>query len=92
MATNLDLTMSLPRLTKHQTKRCNTLAENIDEYYRRSIFIPWIDSLLNSLSDRFLKHKTLLISFKCLFPTSNIRQLNKYKVLNIFMNFMRMIC
>jgi len=27
IASNLDLTMSIPRLTKHQTKRCNTPSE-----------------------------------------------------------------
>lgn len=39
--------------------------------YRRSIFIPWVDSLLNSLPDRFLKHKNLLTSFICLLPTGH---------------------
>ncbi|XP_050527818.1 52 kDa repressor of the inhibitor of the protein kinase-like [Daktulosphaira vitifoliae] len=71
IASNLDFTLSTPRLTKHQTKRCNAPSENIEEYYRRSIFVPWIDSFLNSLSDRFLKHKNLLTSFKCLLPTGH---------------------
>ncbi|KAE9525840.1 hypothetical protein AGLY_014066 [Aphis glycines] len=69
IASNLDLTMSIPRLTKHQTKRCSAPSESIEEYYRRSIFIPWVDSFLNSLSDRFLKHKNLLTSYKYLLPT-----------------------
>jgi hypothetical protein len=43
VASNLDLTMSVPRLTKHKTKRCNTQSDNIEEYNRCSIFIPWID-------------------------------------------------
>jgi len=52
IAFNLDLTMSIPRPTKHQTKRCNTPSDyNIEKYYRRSIFIPWVDSFLNSRSD-----------------------------------------
>jgi hypothetical protein len=69
--------MYIPRLTKHQTMRCNTSSENIEEYYRRSIFIPWIDSFLNSLSGRFFKHKNLLTSCKCLLPTGQNEQMTK---------------
>ncbi|XP_050520334.1 52 kDa repressor of the inhibitor of the protein kinase-like [Daktulosphaira vitifoliae] len=85
IASNLDFTLSTPRLTKHQTKRSNAPSENIEEYYRRSIFVPWIDSFLNSLSDRFLKHKNLLTSFKCLLPTGHTptdEQISSFK--NLF--------
>lgn len=77
--------MYLLRLTKYQTKRWKILAENIEEYYRCSIFIPQIDSFLNSFSDRFLKHKTLLISFKYLLPTKDNptdEQISRFK--NLF--------
>ncbi|XP_050540290.1 52 kDa repressor of the inhibitor of the protein kinase-like [Daktulosphaira vitifoliae] len=87
IASNLDFTLSTPRLTKHQTKRSNAPSENIEEYYRRSIFVPWIDSFLNSLSDRFLKHKNLLTSFKCLLPTGHTptdEQISSFKNLFVF--------
>ncbi|CAI6361127.1 unnamed protein product [Macrosiphum euphorbiae] len=61
----------MPRLTKNQTKRCNVPAENEEEYYRRAIFIPWLDSFINNISDLFLKHKCIIKSFKCLLPTGN---------------------
>jgi len=61
----------MPGLTKIQTKRCHVLAKNEEEYYRRNIFIPWLDSFINNISDRFLKHKCIIKSFKCLLPTGN---------------------
>jgi len=69
IANALELTITMPRLTKNQTKRCNVPAENEEEYYRRAIFTPWLDSFINNLSDRFLKHKCIIKSFKCLLPT-----------------------
>jgi len=52
----LELTITMPRLTKNQTKRCNVRTKNEEEYYRRAILIPWLDSFINNISDRFLKH------------------------------------
>ncbi|CAI6343853.1 unnamed protein product [Macrosiphum euphorbiae] len=71
IANALELTITMPRLTKNQTKRCNVPAENEEEYYRRAIFIPWLDYFINNISDRFLKHKCIIKSFKCLLPTGN---------------------
>lgn len=65
IADALEITIDIPRLTKNQTKRCNVPSEN-EEYYRRAIFIPWLDSFINSISERFLKHKGVIKSFKCL--------------------------
>ncbi|CAI6359458.1 unnamed protein product [Macrosiphum euphorbiae] len=56
-------------LEAQEVASCNTPSKNIEEYYRRSIFIALVDSFLNSLSDRFLKHKNLLTSYKCILPT-----------------------
>ena len=41
-------------------------SETAEEYYRRAIFLPWVDCLVNSMSDRFLKHKKILQSFNCI--------------------------
>jgi hypothetical protein len=43
-------------------------------------------------STRFLKHKNLLTSFKCLLPPGKIQQMNKFQVLKIFSNFMKKTC
>jgi hypothetical protein len=72
IADALEITIAMPRLTKNQTKRCNVPSENEEEYYKRAIFIPWLDSFINSISERFLKHKDVIKSFKCLLPTGHI--------------------
>jgi len=90
IANALELTITMPRLTKNQTKRCNVPAENEEEYYRRAIFIPWLDSFINNISDRFLKHKYIIKSFKCLLPTGNspnqTEKLQYLKLLKFYKN------
>lgn len=63
------LEISVLRIVKgRQYHRANVPAETPEEYYRRAVFLPWLDSLLNNLSDRFTKHKDVLANFKCLLP------------------------
>ena len=49
----LDIDVSRPRLCKKQTKRNNYTVESIEDYYRVSIYIPYLDSINNSLNVRF---------------------------------------
>jgi uncharacterized membrane protein len=60
--------IQMPRLTGKQTHRCNIPANDPEEYYRCSVFIPWVDSFINNVSERFIKHKQILKSFVCLLP------------------------
>ncbi len=47
----LNTEITLPRLAKKQTQRNNVAAESIEEYYRRSIFLPWIDAFASHIRD-----------------------------------------
>ncbi|KAL4113346.1 hypothetical protein QTP88_016984 [Uroleucon formosanum] len=71
IANALEITITMSRLTKNQTKRCNVPGEYEEEYYRRAIFITRLDSFINNVSKRFLEHKCVIKSFKCLLPTGN---------------------
>lgn len=42
-----------PRIVGCQTLRTNVPAENVEEYFRRAIFIPFLDGLINELQERF---------------------------------------
>ncbi len=49
----LDIDLKIPRTACRQTYRNNFQASNEEEYFRRSIFIPYLDSLITSLKGRF---------------------------------------
>jgi hypothetical protein len=70
--------IQMPRLTGKQTHRCNISANDPEEYYRCSVFIPWVDSFINNVSERFIKHKQILKSFVCLLPSGTVLS-NKQK-------------
>lgn len=63
------VTVKIPRITQRQVHRSNVATgTDAKDYYRVSVFIPWIDSFLSSLQNRFLKHKDVLKGFDCLLP------------------------
>lgn len=39
------------------------------DYYRRSVFIPFVDDFISSLDERFLNHKQTTISLQHLLPS-----------------------
>ena len=65
---NSNTNLSLPRRVGKQVQRDNTLATTLEEYYRVTIFISYLDNFITMISDRLLKHKSLLKIFNCLFP------------------------
>lgn len=46
-------TISVPRLCRRQTQRSNIPHENSEEYYRRVVYIPFLDHVLTELRSRF---------------------------------------
>nr|XP_054760699.1 52 kDa repressor of the inhibitor of the protein kinase-like [Lytechinus pictus] len=61
--------LSKPRVVGRQSLRSNVDAENVEEYYRRSIFLPFIDHLISQLKDRFVGRST--DAMKALFMLPN---------------------
>ena len=53
MAQDADKPLSKPRVVGRQTLRSNVEAQNVEEYFRRSIFLPFLDNLISQLEDRF---------------------------------------
>ncbi|KAG5868388.1 hypothetical protein JTB14_013590 [Gonioctena quinquepunctata] len=71
IADMFDIEIKIPRLASKQTNRANVPAESAMDHYRKSVFIPWVDSFLSGLEDRFAKHKSILKKFMVLLPTEN---------------------
>lgn len=57
----LDVEFKLPRITKHQIHRPNTLSVSIEEYFRISVYNLLYDHVLDDLKDRFLSKKNLTV-------------------------------
>lgn len=64
---NVDETM--PRICGRQKNRNNVPFKDIEEFYRRTIFIPYLDDLLCSLKQRFISHKDTIMSLQYVLPS-----------------------
>ncbi len=49
----LDIDLKIPRIVSQQTQHNHVPASNEEEYFRRSIFAPYLDSLSTSLKCQF---------------------------------------
>ena len=45
--------VSVPRVRARQTQRANVPAATADEYYRRSVYVPFLDQVIDELKSRF---------------------------------------
>lgn len=63
---DLGVSVSRPRVTGRQTMRNNVPSETNEEYFRRSLFIPFLDSTIQSLDQKFESHKDTLKPFQLL--------------------------
>ena len=53
MASIKDVLIAVPRIKQRQTMRSNVEHNSPEKHFRRSIFLPVLDSLLQELHDRF---------------------------------------
>lgn len=59
--TKLDINKAVPRTSKRQTHRSNTPASCPEEYYKRVLYIPILDNVLEDLRIRFYRKKNSII-------------------------------
>lgn len=67
---NLGIEMSVPRIVSRQTHRSNPPFSSPAEYWKRSIYIPYIDSLISSLDRRFNEENRPAFAIHCLHPSN----------------------
>ena len=60
--------LKTPRVCGRQTKRANPPSENPFDYYKRAIFLPYLDTVLFQLRERFTNHKDLFKGLFSLLP------------------------
>lgn len=68
LAAEVGETIRVPRTTKRQVHRENYDVNSPEDYYRLSIFIPFVDHFISHLKERFLKHKNVLKKIQNILP------------------------
>ena len=71
--------LSIPRRCGRQTQRSNVEATTAEEYWRRTVFVPFLDHLLAELSDRFSTMASKAVQGMLLLPP-NVQKLTKVKI------------
>lgn len=65
------MNITVKRLNKRQQNRANPFSDvesvSPEDYYRITIAIPYIESFISHLKERFLVHKNIFEGFQCLF-------------------------
>ena len=69
--------LEIPRTASRQTLRNNVEHTSIEEYYRRSVFLPLLDSLLQQLNDRFQGKRKDAIKRMYLITSNNEKVMNE---------------
>lgn len=67
-AAKLDIKEEVPRICHLQTARNNVPYSTEEEYYRRAVYVPYLDDFCNSLKERFESHKETVASLQHILP------------------------
>ena len=74
----------IPRTASRQSLRDNVEHTSIQEYYRHSIFLPFLESLLQQLNDRFqCKTKDVIKSIN-LMPNNYEKLMSEEEKINVY--------
>ncbi|GBN44966.1 repressor of the inhibitor of the protein kinase [Araneus ventricosus] len=68
IAAKLDIKEEIPRACRLQTARNNVPDSTEEEYYRRAVYVPYLDDFCNSLKERFESHKETVASLQHILP------------------------
>lgn len=95
IAEKCGLELLLPRIVDKQKHRSNPPASNKEEYWRRSLIIPYLDSLVSSLERRFSEDHSAAFSLLILHPQNMMKMTiddfeKKSKEFELFYNLQRL--
>lgn len=79
IAESLDIEIKKPRTCGRQTHRSNVPADSVEDYYRKSVTIPFLDHLLEEINARFFQgHSDILSGFNILPGNTDIDWKGKF--------------
>lgn len=67
---DFEVTIEMPRLAKRQKNRANIPTKDPEEYFRITLFLPFLDSFVQQLNDRFVNHQNIICGFQMLVKSS----------------------
>lgn len=74
LADNFNIEIKIPRHSKKQIHRCNIPVSSPEQFYRASIFIPYMDKFISELKERFTNHQVTLSNFDSLFQENGYQE------------------
>lgn len=69
-AASMGKEIHLPRICGRQTQRMNVSAKSPEEYYRKVVFLPFVDHLIGQLESRFCDSVHKVTSLERLIPSN----------------------
>ena len=72
----------IPRTSARQTQRSNVPASDAEEYWRRSVFVPFLDSVISEMGSRFSSLNQKAIQALLLLP-ANLDRMTSDHIANI---------
>ncbi|XP_050512966.1 52 kDa repressor of the inhibitor of the protein kinase-like [Diabrotica virgifera virgifera] len=74
LANKLEVPVMVPRIVGTQRFRSNIESRTPEKFYRRTVYIPYIDEIMTSLKDRFLSHKDILRGLDNFVPANSVKK------------------
>ncbi|GBN37427.1 hypothetical protein AVEN_11493-1, partial [Araneus ventricosus] len=68
IAAKFDIKEDIPIVGRLQTARNIVPYSTEEEYYRRAVYVPYLDDFCNSLKERFESHKKTIASLQHILP------------------------
>ena len=68
LAEKSHITVSMPRTTHRQQHRLNPQSSSVEDYFKQTVAIPFLDYLISSLTSRFDKHTKQVAALQGLLP------------------------
>jgi len=75
-ANSLHFVLKIPRKTNHQSQRSNhncSSNDSIEDYYRVSMYIPYLDFIISSLNNRFNENNETSFKLCWLLPNKMVK-------------------
>lgn len=82
LASEMGFDLQIPRLARRQIHRENYCADSVVEYYRKSLYIPLLDNVVQDLKDRLPQTTMLCLELRIFMPTVLLKALEEKVILN----------
>ncbi|KAL4153702.1 hypothetical protein QTP88_001535 [Uroleucon formosanum] len=76
----------MPRLAKRQKNRDNIPTKDPEEYFRITLFLPFLDLFVQQLNDRFVNHQNIISGFQMFVKSSEFDEEKLRELVEFYAN------